>query len=93
MSLFSKLFGGGGDTSSSPEADTVTYNGFQITPTPMKAGNQWRISARVEKEIGGEMKTHTLIRADELGDREAAEEASVAKAKTAIDQLGDGLFD
>lgn len=89
MSLFSKLLGGG----SGPDAETITYEGFRITPTPVKSGNQWRISARVEKDIGEQTKTHNLIRADELGDREAAEEASLAKAKTAIDQLGDGIFD
>jgi len=91
MSLFSKLFGGGG-SSSAPSAKATEYNGFSITPAPEKTSGGYRISARVEKEIGGETKTHHLIRADEISSLEEAEAASIAKAKVAIDQMGDGIF-
>jgi hypothetical protein len=91
MSLFSRLFGGGG--SSGPTAETTDHKGFAITPTPIREGSQYRISARIAKEVGGVTKTHTLIRADTLGDPDAAAEASVAKAKMLIDEQGDRLFD
>ena len=89
MSLFSKLFGGGGK---GPETRAETYNGFTITPDPIKEGPHYRIRARIEKEIGGEVKTHVLIRADTLQDHTAACEASVAKARLMIDQQGEGIF-
>ena len=88
MSLFSKLFGGG---EAPPEPET--YQGFSITPEPMRAGSEYRIAARIEKEVDGEMKTHHLIRADTISDFEAAKEASVNKAKAMIDQMGERLFD
>ncbi len=91
MSILSKLFGGGGSVK--PDAEPVTYEDFRIFPEPIADGGQHRIAARIEKEVGGETKTHHLIRADTLGDPEAAAEASVAKAKQLIDQQGERLFD
>ena len=91
MSLLSRLFGGGGKAQ--PELESETYKDFAITPDPIRDGSKWRISARIEKEVGGEMKSHTLIRADTLDDVSDAKEASVNKAKLMIDQQGDGLFD
>ena len=92
MSLFSKLFGGGGSGSSAPEAQSEDYNGFTITPTPIREGSEYRVSARIEKQVGEEMKTHTLIRADTMSDNDAANSASIAKAKQMIDEQGERLF-
>ena len=83
MALFSKLFGGKTET---PAAEV--YNGFTITPKPMKEGGQFRLSAVIEKDG----KTHHLIRADTLGSADEAGAAAVAKAKQLIDQMGDRLF-
>lgn len=90
MSLLSKLFGGG--KPAAPETPPETYEGFRIFPDPIKEGSQYRIAARIEKEIGGELKTHQLIRADTMGDRDAAASASLGKAKQLIDEQGDRLF-
>ena len=88
MSLFSKLFGGG----SSKEPEPETYKDFHIFAEPAKESGGYRLAARVEKEIDGETKSHRLIRADTFNSQDAAIEASVAKAKQLIDQLGDELF-
>ena len=56
MSILSKLFGGSG--ASKPAADPVVYEGFAIYPEPIAEGGQHRIAARIEKEIGGELKSH-----------------------------------
>jgi hypothetical protein len=85
MSLFSKLFGGG---ASAPEPTPEDYKGYSITATPHKEGARWRIGARIEKDG----RTHDLIRADVLEDREAADAASIGKAKQMIDEQGDRLF-
>ena len=91
MSLLSRLFGGGG-AKDAPKADPVMHEGFAIYPEPIEEGGQFRICARIEKESGGMLRSHRMIRADLLNDRSAAAEASLAKAKAVIDQQGEGIF-
>lgn len=90
MSLFSKLFGGAG--SPEPDAKPEMHKGFSITPTPIKEGARFRVSARIEKEVDGVPKVHTLIRADVLDDLDGANQASIGKAKQVIDEQGDRIF-
>lgn len=91
MSLFKRLFGGGsGETASAAEPET--YNGFRIFAEPVKEGGQYRLCGRIEKEVDGELKTHSFIRADTFGAEEQAVEMAVFKAKQLIDQMGDRLF-
>ena len=91
MSILSRLFGGGGGKAA-PEAEPETHQGFRIYPDPMKEGSRWRVAARIEKEVGGETRTHRLIRADVLDDREAAVAASLGKARQVIDEQGERIF-
>ncbi len=89
MSLLSRLFGGGsGPKGPEPEL----YKDFEITPCPVKDGGQYRVSAMIRKEVGGEMKEHKLVRADTMSDPEEASTVSLRKAKQLIDEQGDGLF-
>jgi hypothetical protein len=90
MSWLSKLFGGGGDKAGTSSGHpSEVYKDFTITPTPIREGSRYRISARIEK---GD-KVHTLIRADTIDDEAVAAASSLSKAKQAIDQLSDGIFD
>lgn len=89
MSLFSKLFGNS-DTPKTVEPEI--HDGFRIYPEPIREGSNYRLSARVEKEIGGAVKSHHLIRADTFGSAEDASAAAIAKAKQLIDQMGERLF-
>ncbi|MGV6847709.1 MAG: HlyU family transcriptional regulator [Marinibacterium sp.] len=99
MSILSKLFGGArggsgadnGAGETSPAAPQM-HDGFSIHPDPIRDGNQWRISARIEKEVGGTIQRHHMVRADTLQSHEAAAEASLAKAKMLIDQQGETIF-
>ncbi|WP_425038370.1 HlyU family transcriptional regulator [Primorskyibacter sp. S187A] len=86
MSLLSKLFGGGKSPEAAPKGEI--YEGFSITATPQRADGGYRIGALIEKDG----KRHDLIRADVIADHDTAVEASVAKAKQMIDQMGDRLF-
>lgn len=88
MSLFSKLFGGG----AAPEPEPETHAGFRIFPAPEKESGGYRLAARIEKEVGGETRSHRLIRADVFSSEDEARAASVRKAKQLIDQIGEGLF-
>ncbi|MFY0660682.1 MAG: hypothetical protein JXR15_09330 [Shimia sp.] len=94
MSFLKKLFGSGGSNDAAAEktAQPVEYKGYQITPCPIPDGGQFRISARIDGVVSGEAKSHTLIRADVLRDQGEAAEASIAKAKQMIDQMGDQIF-
>ncbi|MDA7426080.1 HlyU family transcriptional regulator [Thalassococcus lentus] len=89
MSLFSKLFGGGKDA---PAPEPIEYEGFRIIPEPAAEDGQFRLAARIERDIDGETKTHHLIRADLIRDRKECEEAAVFKAKQMIDQMGSRIF-
>lgn len=88
MSLLKKLFGGSGPKAPEP----VTHEGFLIFPDSQAEGSNFRLGARIEKEIGGELKVHQMIRADTFQTVDAANEAAVLKAKLMIDQMGERLF-
>lgn len=90
MSILSKLFGGG--ASAKPSVEPVEYEGFAITPEPIKEGPVYRVSATITKDVDGELKTHKLIRADTLESLDAASEASTAKARQMIDEQGIRIF-
>ena len=88
MSLLKKLFGGGAPAEAEPEI----YKDFRIFPTLQKESDGYRISARIEKDVNGETKVHSLIRADTIASKDEATAATMAKAKQLIDEQGDALF-
>lgn len=92
MAFWKKLFGGGSGAKSDPAAEAVSYEGFRITPHPIKADGGYRIRAIIEGEVGGEPRRHEMIRADVISDPEEASAASVRKAQQMIDQMGARLF-
>ena len=51
MSFLKRLFGGGGGAAADtgPKADPVEYKGFLITPDPISADGQYRISAHIDR--------------------------------------------
>ena len=88
MNFLSRLFG-----KTAPAApEPILHKDFRIFPQPIKDGASFRIAARLEKDIGGVVKVHQLVRADTRSTLDEATGASIAKAKQAIDQLGDTLF-
>ena len=86
MSIFSKLFGG--KSKSPQDIPGEEYKGYTIRPAPVAAEGGYRIAADITK---GE-RTHHMIRADVVMGEEEARNASTAKARQVIDQLGDGIF-
>ncbi len=93
MSLWSKLFGGGGGGSGASAAPPEIHKEFSIYPEPAKEGGGYRVVARIEKEIDGEVKRHDMIRADVCSSLEEAIQTSLHKAKSLIDQQGVAIFD
>lgn len=100
-SFFTKLFGGGkpeaNDDQPPARAEAVPYNGFEIAPSPMKDGDQWRLCGVILKSAAGEegeamQMERTFIRADLYTSREEAESFAIRKGQQIIDEQGDRLF-
>lgn len=91
MSFLKKLFGGGAPKAE-PEGEALIHEGYTITPTPQKTDGGFRLAARIEKQVGETLKTHQLIRADVIPNREECEKAAVNKAKQMIREQGERLF-
>jgi hypothetical protein len=88
MPFWSRLFGSKPDAPAKAEE----YKGFRITPTPIREGGQYRVSARIEGEVGDVIRQHTLIRADTTASLDEATALSLAKARQMIDEQGDRVF-
>ncbi|MDZ7709628.1 MAG: HlyU family transcriptional regulator [Roseovarius sp.] len=91
MSILSRLFGSGAKREAQ-ELPADDYNGFRITPAPQEESDGYRVGARIEKEIGGEVKVHHFLRADVVRDRDEAAALSLRKAKQVIDEQGERIF-
>jgi hypothetical protein len=91
MSWLSRLFAGSPEEK--PEAEPVLHDGFRIFVEPVKESAGFRVAARIEKEIGGEVRAHRMVRADTLPTAEAAAEVTLRKARSLIDQQGEAIFD
>ena len=93
MSLFSRLFGGGGKAQPpAPTTPTEVYKDFEIFVEPQPEGGQYRVGARIEKEIDGTRRMHRLVRADTMASPDDARAMSLAKARQVIDEQGERLF-
>ena len=93
MSLLSRLFGGSPSAKPGPEPEPEIYKDFTILADPAREGGRFRIGARIEKEIGGELWSHHMIRADTFDSADEARQMTLRKAKLLIDQCGDKLFE
>lgn len=95
MSFLKSLFGGGGKASEPKSAAPLAeeeYKGFVIKAVPMPSGSEHQLAGSVEKQIGGELKTHKFIRADKFGSRDEAASVAIMKGKQLVDEQGDRLF-
>jgi hypothetical protein len=97
MSLFKKLFGGGGQTGADAPAETaagqeIEHKGFTIRATPFKAEGQFQTAGTITKEIDGERKEHKFIRADRFASLDDATSLSLRKGQQLVDEQGDRIF-
>ena len=88
MSFLKRLFGSG---AASPAA-SIVHEGYTIAATPQKEGDQYRLHGKISKEIDGEVKTHTLIRADLFPAPEDCVAQTFVKAKQIIKEQGTRIF-
>lgn len=94
MSFLKKLFGGGdGGNSGGPKVlDQEEYQGFIIKAVEMRAGSEFQLSGTIEKEVDGELKVHTFIRADRLPSADMAGSSALSKGRQIIDEQGERMF-
>lgn len=90
--VLKSLFGASEAAPKTGTSVTVEYDSYMIIAEPQQSAGQWQVRGRIEKKVGGEIRSHTFIRADTLpGESEAANEM-IRKAKVMIDQQGDTIF-
>jgi hypothetical protein len=92
MAFWNKIFGGGKPSGHSPVAE-VDHEGYSIAATPIREGSQYRLAATISKTIGGEVRSHRMIRADLFSNAEDAAEAAIGKAKRVIREQGESIFE
>lgn len=92
MSFLKRLFGGSAALREEAPAAAEEHAGFTIRATPYQEGGQWQMCGVIEKEIGGELKSHRFVRADRFPGKEEAVQFTLAKARQIIDQTGDKVF-
>lgn len=86
--IFKSLF-------SKPEVqiEPVEFDGYFVTPIlEDSGGGRYYTSAKISKEINGEMKETMFIRADSHTSIDQAQEHSLIKAKQIIKEQGDTMF-
>jgi hypothetical protein len=95
MSFWKNLFGGGGDKQqAAPSVEAQEeHEGYLIKATLMKAGGEYQIAGTIEKEIDGETKTYSFIRADKFSDKADCAAATLGKGRQIIREQGRFLFD
>lgn len=83
MNFLKRIFGG----KATPDVQSAEdYNGFRIRAVPLKEGSKYRLSARIEREVDGEVQVQNVIRANTFDNLEQANEISLAKARQVIDE-------
>lgn len=94
MSFWKSLFGGGGPKApAAPEIDgQEEHEGYLITARLMRAGSEYQIAGTIEKEIDGETKTHTFVRADKFSNKDDCVAVTLAKGRQIIKEQGPTLF-
>lgn len=92
MSFWNKLFGGGSNAAAPSVDAQEEHEGFVIKATPMKAGGEYQIAGTIEKEIDGELKSYSFIRADKFSNKEDAAAATLGKGRQIIKEQGRTLF-
>ncbi len=92
MSFLKRIFGGSDGGGEVRGSDPEEYKGFTIRATPYKAEGGYQCSGVITREIGGEVKEHTFVRADRCQSLDDAIGISLTKARQIVDQQGERMF-
>ena len=92
MSLFSKLFGGGGKSPPRTLRTTKDFRIFVRTAIGQRLLNRACLRGSKRSRSAARPDPTSDDRADQIADAEEAEAFSIRKAKQLIDEQGDALF-
>ena len=92
MSFFKKLFGGGGTPAAPKAVKSAEHKGFTIEARPYKEGGQFQLAGVISKEIEGQRKEHSFVRADRFTSLDEAADIAVLKGRQIIDEQGEKIF-
>ncbi|HUH77681.1 MAG TPA: HlyU family transcriptional regulator [Devosia sp.] len=96
MSFLKKLFGGADTQTKAPAGDKILgeeeYKSFLIKAVEMKVGSELQLAGKIEKEIAGELKSYSFIRADRMSSREDVTAMALSKGRQIIDEQGEQIF-
>ncbi len=89
--FFKSIFGGA--QSAEKSSKPVEYKEFLIEADPIEEAGRYRTAGYISGELEGEIRRVRFIRADENGDRQAAVDHSLSKARQIIDEQGKNLLE
>lgn len=97
MSFWKNLFGGGGSSSEPKSSEPAvlgeeSYKGFTIKAIQMQAGSEYQLAGQIDKEVDGEMKTYSFVRADRFSSKDDVASFALTKGRQIIDEQGDGIY-
>ncbi len=94
MSFLKRLFGGGEKQQGGAPAvlGEESYKGYLIKAVHMQAGAEMQLAGTIEKEIGGELRSYSFVRADRISSREDLVSMALAKGRQIVDEQGDAIF-
>ena len=93
MKFLKSLVSSGGDGDAAVQAESTEYEGFHITPAPRKVEGGYSLEGVITREVDGEQRRKTFIRADVLMSADEAVRISLNKGRQIIDEQGLDLFD
>src|SRR5690606_21095078 len=95
MSFWKKIFGSGGSEAAAGDTGEMAreeYKGFVIRAASQRVGSEFQLAGSIEKEIDGEVKRHSFVRADRFSSQDDAASFTLAKGRQIIDEQGEALF-
>lgn len=93
MSFLKSLFGRKETAPAEPVAlKTAEHKGFTIRAMPFQESGQHQLAGVIEKEIDGELKSHSFIRADRFPGAQEAADFALVKGRQLIDEQGEKIF-
>ncbi|GAU83722.1 HlyU family transcriptional regulator [Bosea sp. 2YAB26] len=94
MSFLKSLFGLGekAEKPAPGPLKTLEHRGFTIHATPYQEGGQYQLCGVIEKDVGGDLKTHRFVRADRFPGVAEAADFTLLKGQQLIDEQGEAIF-
>ena len=94
LGFLKKLLGGGaGADAQAAAADPVEHQGYTIVPVPRKEDSGFRVAGLIRKEVDGEMREYSFVRADVYYGYDDAVQVIVQKAERIIAEQGERIFE